>query len=585
MDTVEKPVDETSAEAGEDHRFAQERAEEIFSDARRASRKNDFILAVETIEKIPEVFRTEAMQAFHKDACRQRDYIIQMDHAHTYLEEHQYEQAVHALEKIPEPDRDEKCLELLKEARMLENSRDALVLARRRFKVQDFEETIRILEAIPKEQRPEPVIALLMEAHTNVRKLADLWLWIGEAWKKAEASSEWKDYEEILSLLDDVLEIRPEDSEALERKAEIEVRRQKLKERDAILQKAKLFYKNRSYQSALENLDTVEQEIRTEAFNAYYEDVQLRLQEVHSRFEKIKKAIAENDITAQLSNLETLDNDLFYATEQFIAELNDEEFENCLTQIAASCRETEEHDDQITLLERYLDAVNGMWVAHFLTRAKPEFLDNFPVECNILAEKLGEVLRAISDHPERILETLDLVRQSEEFLGRNKQLLDDWDEFLRLADQFGHLEELPWSTRECWIESPKSLELDELAYNLVKVAVHVIPSDRNRWDRIKDIGQLLLGRTEKPFLRVYAKMQNYLNKPVAWSSKPLVWITPSRVKLFVTGVAGMTALGLAAHIGYKLLFEVGGMLGYGLAGFLLVLWAAFGFIAYRFLED
>lgn len=556
-----------------------EKAERLFQSAESAISRNEFAAAVSILEEIPDNLRSDEVKNLYASACRLRHKQKHFDAAQRQFDSRQYEFAVRSIGQIPDADRDEECLKLEQTARIHIRLEPIIESAKAKLQINDFDEAVRILEGVPNEIRTREVLELLKEANTSVDQLAEIWAKVDAKTKAAEKDRTWDKYAEILVLLDEVDVIRPRDAQAAARRKEIEPFEERFRQRDLLMEKARRCFENRDYDTADECLQQIPEDDRGDGFTDLSIQNEKRRIVVSQLYDDIAEAFRNGEFAAQIELWKQLDEAQYHPVEQLISRLTAEEFDKCLNNLVA---QDAGEPTNVELLDRYLGTVSSVWVLDFIGRCDEGFVANYPRESLVLGEKLREVLRRLPEDPKRLRDRLERLQTASGLLGDDAERVAEWDLLLSAADRFHELHDVEWTRMEQWYEGPKSNELDSAARELAETAKRALPGETDLWDVLASITGHDYNRGDKAFQRAYAKIRGF-ETAEEWPSASLVPLTAKRILMSAAGAVGLVVLGLAANVVLSLLFNVGGMVGFGMVFFLAVLWTFFCFAANKVL--
>lgn len=585
----------STQQSSADQSNAQNKAIDLFEEATAAFQANDLSKTIQQINQIPEALRTKEMQTMLTEAEKQRHIKTQLEIAQKYMKQGQPEMATAAIQKIPESDRDGVCKGIMKRANQSQ-FQSVIDKSEKKFTACKFEEVVRLLEEIPKIQRPNDAVALLMKTHTLIRHITELRKQLDEAWTIADALCQWESYQPMTGLLNELLENCPDDTELIAQKKKLQKLKRRYQQRDRAVSIAIRCQKNRSYTAAKERLESIDETLRTEEIDDLCDEMDSKEQQVEQCFQTMLEAIQQNDVDSQIELWSQLDELLYYPTEQFLAERSNTEIDHCLTQLLIGYNKKndgeteldeqdipqETSDSFIDLIDRYFCAVSPEWTVDFLSRSAEGLCEKYAVASRQFPAQIKQLLNRLAEQPERIFGRLTALRTVHKCLGDTADSIDKWDNVLQAVTEFQWVCEFEWTKKEELIESDQSYQLDQAAEQLIKTTAKLLPRQATHWKPLAISLGARFERTEKPYKKVFAKIEKFIETSV-WSTSPIVPITWRRIAITAGSLTGLTAVGLAVNMAIALLFGIGGFLGFGLVFFLAGLWTFFYFAANKIL--
>lgn len=568
--SVSEPATQASGRSQVEERVAG-KVEESLRSAKRAFEKSDFSAALRAIEKVPDGHRTAEMKKLY-ESCEQLQNLQSLfQSVEKCFSKGEHAEAVRILEQLPEAARNEKSNELLNKAQMFVKTKPVIEAAQRRLAAHDYAEVIQVLEEIPKPYRSDDLVAMLQEAHTKQRRLKELRSEVDKVLANAGEKDSAEPYIESIPLLQQILELKPNDVDASRQTKEAERFRELYERRDYLYESAVDLFENRDYPSAIRLLDQVDAQLRTGQVAELQQRTQECLQKIEKLTAEILTCIREKQFNAIHDKLLELDTLLPQADEQIIGSLDDEEYEALLTSLS---EQSETEPNLILTLDRLVEATQPGRFIPMMANSNEPFLVCYPDSALALPTKLSEILDHLPTHPEQIELHLTALRAARTHLREDVIRLDAWDECLKALDEFDELQNQPWSWKERLVENAKASQLEEVARRLAQNADLILPADEDPWLLLKQIADGRLESSNKLIQRVHAKISDYL-RTAEWSSEPITPITLRRVGQMMAWGTGIALVGLGVQLLLSLLFDVGGTTGYLLVVFLVALWTFF----------
>jgi len=549
----------------------EDKVREHFEAARAAYSEKDYASAARFLEQVPEIQLTADMRML-LDVCRQYcNARVQFDSASRSYSHGEYALAVRLLEQIPEHVRDEACQQLLEQARREARVKPVIEAAQRSLVRFEFVEAIRILEEIGPDERTPRLNELLHDVQSRVRRLKEL---RDDFERKRTAAREQISAElcnEALLIVDQALELKPNDAHFRELRIEMQEFRRLIEERNALYGRALEQFENQDYQGASATLRTISSDLCTGECSELLEKADSCEREVAELTEALRAALRDRQFEGLGERLHRLIELQSRAASRLAAEFSEQDFEELLADLA---RKSADDPSLVPPLDLLVETLTAERIAGCESAASRAFLEFYPDAGTALPRKLLEILNGLIEQPELISRRLKVLRCGERLLGDQAARLDAWDDVLRILDELAALQQQPARWIDSVVENPRTSQLEGVGRLLAEAAAAALAGTPERSARFTRFVSRRLNRERWVIRKIVRKMEVYLDA-AEWPSWPVTPITLKRA--FMAAVIGVTGglFGAAAHLLWGFLIKIGGPAGAGALLFLCGLWMVF----------
>ncbi|MAG94521.1 MAG: hypothetical protein CMJ48_12340 [Planctomycetaceae bacterium] len=556
----------------------QQKIAELIAQANQAFDDEEYGVAANAVDRIPEVHRTPELNEFRNRATLLRKTQRVCESADRAYRNEDYDQAVRLLVVIPPEAHTEQSRNLLNDARLMGVVAPIVAAGSKAIEEKHYDYAVEVLESVEEHNRTSEHREMLAEAQKLVSRITELRRVTEEIINGAQRSGSPVLAAKALPMLEELVSITPDDDPAVQRLQELEKLRKHLEARDGLLASARENFERRTFVETIRLL----KKIPTELHDAEIQDLLERAVEMQRRVDELTEAVlsdlrgrAFNDVPANLDELNEL---LPSATPAILSRLAPHDFDTCFTNLAAAAQD----DDALhALLETLIDALTLEQLAEFLPERGKSFLDNCPKQCPALQSRLVKILDELSLVPASILKNLVVLQSARDHLGDDGVRLEAWESCLELIDEFDDIQRTAWHWKDTLIQNPRSDQLDDCARRLAETADLILPAE-DRWATLNAISNNRLELKTGIIRRTYAKIEQRLDND-EWSTTSITLITVRRVCQAAFFAVMLTILGAVVQTLLASLLSVGGFAGYALVFFLAGLWTFFYVAANRIL--